>query len=350
MYLAYDPHLQRDVALKVPGRKRLSSVTSLDAFLQEARAAARFKHPGLVVVHDVQQDGDDVYIVQEYIDGQDLSHWARDNIQSPERIVALIKEVVEAVGFAHQHDLVHRDLKPANLLVDRQGHPHVADFGLALNESVQRLRKGEVCGTPAYMSPEQVRGLTHVLDGRSDLWSIGVILYELLTGRRPFGGASHADVFEEVKRRDPKPPRQIKPEIPAELERICLKCLAKRQTDRYASAAELLEDLEAWSRQPSTVVASLDLLANRPLTLPARERHRVRSRLVLRRPPAIRSPTNSKSCVSCPRACVRSTSMTRTSSWNCCRAREIVTDCPRAFGSGNCGSNRRIRTRRFGSA
>jgi serine/threonine protein kinase len=103
------------------------------------------------------------------------------------------------------------------------------------------------------MSPEQVRGLTHVLDGRSDLWSIGVILYELLTGRRPFDGANHAEVFEEVKRRDPKPPRQIKPAVPAELERICLKCLAKRQTDRYASAAELLDDLEAWSRQPFTV-------------------------------------------------------------------------------------------------
>jgi serine/threonine protein kinase/formylglycine-generating enzyme required for sulfatase activity len=254
VFLAHDTQLQRDVALKVPGRRRLSSATSRDAFLQEARAAARFKHPGLVVVHDVQQDGDDVYIVQEYIDGQDLSGWARANNPSPERIISLIKEVVDAVGFAHQHDLVHRDLKPANLLIDRQGHPHVADFGLALNESVQRLRKGEVCGTPAYMSPEQVRGLTHVLDGRSDLWSIGVILYELLTGRRPFGGANHSEVFEEVKRRHPKPPRQINPDIPAELERICLKCLAKRQTDRYASAAELLEDLEAWSRQPSTVL------------------------------------------------------------------------------------------------
>jgi serine/threonine protein kinase/formylglycine-generating enzyme required for sulfatase activity len=255
VYLAYDPHLQREVALKVPGRRRLSSATSMDTFLQEARAAARLKHAGLVVVHDVQQDGDDVYIVQEYIDGQDLSGWARANNPSPERIVALIKEVVDAVGFAHQHDLVHRDLKPANLLIDRQGHPHVADFGLALNESVQRLRKGEVCGTPAYMSPEQVRGLTHVLDGRSDLWSIGVILYELLTGRRPFGGANHTEVFEEATRRHPKPPRMINPEIPAELERICLKCLAKRQTDRYASAAELLEDLEAWSRRPSRVAA-----------------------------------------------------------------------------------------------
>ncbi len=252
VYLAYDAQLERFVAIKVPGRKNLSSPASVVAFLQEARAAARLKHPGLVVVHDVQQDHDEVYIVQEYIDGQDLSQWARVNKPSPERITALIVEVAEAVGFAHQNGLVHRDLKPANLLVDQQNHAHVADFGLALNENVQHLRKGEVCGTPAYMSPEQVRGLSHLLDGRSDLWSIGVIFYELLTGRRPFCGAHYGEIYEEIKRRDPRPPRMIKPEIPSELERICLKCLAKQQTDRYTSAAQLLDDLETWSTTPAS--------------------------------------------------------------------------------------------------
>ncbi len=254
--LAQDTQLRRHVAIKVPGPKRLATAKSLEAFLEEARTAAQLKHPGLVVVHDVQQDEDQVYIVQEYIDGQDLSTWKQTTNPSIEQIVALIKEVVEAVGFAHQHDLVHRDLKPANLLVDGQGHPHVADFGLAVDENSQQLRQGEVSGTPAYMSPEQVRGLTHVLDGRSDLWSIGVILYELLTDRRPFRGASTAEIFEAVKHRDPKPPRQIKPSVPSELERICLKCLQKRQTDRYASAAELLDDLEAWYRQSSLVVST----------------------------------------------------------------------------------------------
>ncbi len=263
VYLAYDPHLQRQVALKVPGRRRLSNAPNLEAFLQEARAAARLKHPGLVVVHDIQQDGDEVYIVQEYIDGGDLARSARDNSPSVEQIVVLIKEVVEALCYAHQRELVHRDLKPANVLVDQHGHPHVADFGLAINESVQRLRKGEVCGTPAYMSPEQVRGLSHILDGRSDLWSIGVIFYELLTGRRPFRGANAAEIFEEVKRRDPKPPRQVHPAISSELERICLKCLEKRQTDRYASAAELLEDMMAWLQRSG---------GNAPATAPPQDR------------------------------------------------------------------------------
>ena len=166
----------------------------------------------------------------------------------PARIVRLMIEIVEAVGFAHQQGLVHRDLKPANILVDQRGHAHVADFGLALDESLQQLKQGETCGTPAYMSPEQVRGETHRLDGRSDLWSLGVILYELLTGRRPFQGDSSTVLFDEIQHRDPKPPRMIRPEIPAELERIALKCLAKRATDRYGSAAELVEDLQAWLR------------------------------------------------------------------------------------------------------
>ncbi len=264
VYLAHDPQLDRLVALKVPRVDRFASSLDKHSFVQEARTAAKLRHPALVAVYDVQQDDEDVYIVQEYIDGQDLSGWVRANCPSLELTVSLIKEIVEAVGCAHQHGLVHRDLKPANLLVDRQGRPHVADFGLALNESAQRLRKGEVCGTPEYMSPEQVRGLTHILDGRSDLWSIGVILYELLTGRRPFGGANTAEIFEEVKRRDPKPPRQVKPEIPAELERICLKCLEKRQTDRYASAIELLEDLEAWSLQHATVKPTAPTAGQQP--------------------------------------------------------------------------------------
>lgn len=256
VYLAHDPQLQRQVALKVPRRKWLSSEKQLEAMLHEARAAARLKHPALVVVHDVQEDGADVYIVQEYVDGQDLRHWAQSNQPSVERIVRLMLEITEAIGFAHQQDLVHRDLKPGNILIDRAGHAHVADFGLALHENVQRLLKGDTSGTPAYMSPEQVRGETHLLDGRSDLWSIGVILYELLTGRRPFRGANSKEVFQEIQHRAPRPPRMIKPEISAELERICLKCLSKYQTDRYTSAAELLEDLQAWLEQPVSTAAS----------------------------------------------------------------------------------------------
>ena len=245
VYRAVDPQLQHTVALKVPHRSWIGSA-QCDIYLHEARTAAQLKHPGLVAVYDVQQEGNSVYIVQEYVDGQDLARWAQAERPDVARITHLMLEIVEAVGYAHQQGLVHRDLKPANILVDRRGHAHVADFGLALQENAQQLRAGETCGTPAYMSPEQVRGETHRLDGRSDLWSLGVIFYELLTGRRPFTANTTSVLFDEIQHRDPKPPRMIEPAIPAELERVTLKCLAKRATDRYGSAAALAEDLQAW--------------------------------------------------------------------------------------------------------
>src|SRR5262249_19949742 len=127
-----------------------------------------------------------------------------------------------------------------------RGEPLVADFGLAVREDVQRLKSGEVAGTPAYMAPEQVRGETHRLDGRTDVWGLGVILYLGLTGRLPFAGARPQEIYDEIQHRDPRPPRQINDAVPRELERICLKCLAKRMTDRYQTAADLADDLRNW--------------------------------------------------------------------------------------------------------
>jgi eukaryotic-like serine/threonine-protein kinase len=246
VYRAVDPQLQRTVALKVPHRSWLGSAQRSAMHLHEARAAAQLKHPGLIAVYDVQHEGGSVVIVQEFVDGQDLSTWVGGVQHDLQQLVHVMLEIVEAVGYAHQQGLVHRDLKPANILVDQRGHPHVADFGLALRESMEQLSAGETCGTPAYMSPEQVRGETHRLDGRSDLWSLGVILYELLTGQRPFLADTKVKLFDAIQHGDPMPPRLIEPTIPAELERITLKCLAKRATDRYGSATELVEDLRAW--------------------------------------------------------------------------------------------------------
>jgi serine/threonine protein kinase/formylglycine-generating enzyme required for sulfatase activity len=246
VYLAYDTRLGRLVAIKAPKRGRFTSTEQIDAFVHEARMAAQLKHPGLLVVHDVQEYEDGAYIVEEYIDGHNLADWAASASPSYEELVRLAIEVAEAIGFAHRHGMVHRDLKPANILIDRQGRVHVADFGLAIDENIQRRRKGEVAGTPAFMSPEQVRGETHRLDGRTDLWALGVVLYELLTGRRPFSGENQQQLFDEIERRDPRPPRMLDPEIPGELERICLKCLAKQCTLRYRSAAELVDDLRHW--------------------------------------------------------------------------------------------------------
>ena len=248
VYLAYDPQLDRRVALKAPRAERFLSDSERDEFVHEARTAARLTHAGIVTIHDVVREGDSLFIVQEYIAGQDLRKFLEheDRAPPPEQACHLLIGVAEALAFAHEKGFIHRDLKPANILLDAHERPRVADFGLAVHESIQRRHKGDRSGTPAYMSPEQVRGETHRLDGRSDLWSLGVIFYELLTARRPFQGQTPAELFDEIQNRDPKPPRQLRPDLPAELERICLKCLSKRVTDRYSSALDLANDLTHW--------------------------------------------------------------------------------------------------------
>ena len=232
--------------IKVPRPELLATGQQRENFLHEARTAAKLKHPALVTVYEVQQEGDLIYIVQEYIDGQNLTQWAAAQPRSWEDIARRMIEIATAIGYVHQQGFYHRDLKPGNILIDNEGHAHVADFGLAVHEDALRVLKGKAAGTPQYMSPEQVRGETHWIDGRTDIWALGVILYELLSGHRPFTAADRLELFEEIQERDPKSPRMKNPAIPKELERICLKCLAKRRTHRYANASDLLEDLQAF--------------------------------------------------------------------------------------------------------
>ena len=176
----------------------------------------------------------------------------------------LIASIADAVHHAHTAGLVHRDLKPANIMIDKLGKPRVADFGLAITEDVQPDRAGEVAGTPAYMAPEQVRGEAHRLDGRTDIWAIGIILYQCLTGRLPFHARDRAALFDEILHRDPKPLRQIDDSIPQELERICLRCLCKRMPDRYGSSIDLADDVRAWQAETASPAAgprgAVDLL------------------------------------------------------------------------------------------
>ena len=258
VYLAHDPQLDRPVALKVPRRQRLRTPEQIAKFVQEARTAARLKHPAIVTVHDVQEQEGWPYIVQEFIEGQDLAEWAARQRPSCQDVARLLAGVADAVGYAHQHGLIHCDLKLANVLMDTTGKPHVADFGLAIHESVQALHKGEVFGTPAVMAPEQVRGESHRLDGRTDIWAIGVMLYELLVGRKPFRAERRDELFEEIQRHDPKPPRQIDRGVPRELERVCLKALSKRATDRYTTAEDMADDLRKFlgNTESSDVPAS----------------------------------------------------------------------------------------------
>ena len=244
VYKAYDPSLARHVAVKVPRPGRLSNEQEVAAFLHEARSAAQLEHPGIVRVHDAQEEPI-VHIVQQFIAGGNLAEHLETNRLEPRQIAELLVSIGLAVGYAHERGFWHRDLKPTNILLDGEGKPYVADFGLALHESIQRERAGEVAGTLAYMSPEQLRGEAHRLDGRTDIWSLGVILYEFLTGHRPFGGDA-AQLLDEIENREPRPPRQIDPAIPNELSRICLTCLAKRASDRYGSTADLIDDLRYW--------------------------------------------------------------------------------------------------------
>jgi serine/threonine protein kinase len=199
------------------------------------------------------------YVVSKYIDGTDLARRLKQSRLSIHESVELVATVAEALHYAHKQGLVHRDIKPGNILLDRSGKPFVADFGLALRE--QDVGKGpRHAGTPSYMSPEQARGEGHRVDGRSDIFCLGVVLYELLVGRRPFTGNSQEELLEQITTFEPRPPRQYDDAIPKELERICLKALAKRAADRHTTAFDLADDLRHLLSgpavsQPSDVVA-----------------------------------------------------------------------------------------------
>ena len=247
VYYSRHPVLNRDVAIKVARHGLLRSREREETLLDEARLAAGLKHPAIVSVYEVGRlDDGKPYVVLEYIDGRTLSALLKDERPSFEELARLLARVAEAAHHAHEAGLVHRDLTPANILIDRRGEPHVTDFGLAVDEDLQRLRTGQIAGTPAYMAPEQVLGETHRLDRRTDVWAIGVILYRGLTRRLPFTGSGRDEVFDAILRCEPVPPRQIVEEIPLDLERICLTCLSRRQSDRYLRASDLADDLHNW--------------------------------------------------------------------------------------------------------
>ena len=252
VYLAHDPQLERPVAIKMPREDRFEAPGQVESFLCEAKTAASLSHPLLVTVYDVQEEHGRPYIVQEFIDGPSFDEWAGEYKPTFEQLAEMLATIAEAISFAHERGLTHCDLKMSNILIDKEARPHIADFGLAVTESSRTFRRGRSFGTPAMMSPEQVRGEGHRLDGRTDVWAVGVMMYQLLTGRYPFLGNHKSELLKQIETMEPKPPRQIEPNVPKELERICLKCLAKRRTDRYQLADDLREDLIAWLSNVAT--------------------------------------------------------------------------------------------------
>ncbi len=243
VWRAKDQRLNRIVALKLP-HLALFDERRQTLFLREARAAAGLEHPNIVQVHGVDQNGEQPAIISQFIEGQTLFHLLQDQRPSFEESARILSTVAGAVHYAHESGVIHRDLKPSNILMDSEGQPHVSDFGLAKWSGDQALltNPGIVLGTPAYMSPEQARGDSHLVDRRSDVYSLGVLLYELLTGKPPFVGNSML-LLHQIQSQDPRAPRSHDNTIPLDLETICLKCLAKSPVERYATAHELAEDL-----------------------------------------------------------------------------------------------------------
>jgi serine/threonine protein kinase/formylglycine-generating enzyme required for sulfatase activity len=247
VYQGRDDDLQRDVAIKVPHRERIARPEDVEAYLTEAQVLARLDHPHIVPVYDVGRTDDGLcFVVSKLIEGSDLARQIRgEPRRSFVESADLVRRVAEALHCAHLQGLVHRDIKPGNILLDRVGKPYVADFGLALKEE-DVGKAAPFAGTPAYMSPEQARGEGHRVDGRADLFSLGVVFYELLTGRRPFRAAALNELLEQITRAEARPPRQVDDTIPRELERICLKALARRAADRYTTGEDLAADLRHW--------------------------------------------------------------------------------------------------------
>lgn len=250
VYRAFDPQLEREVALKVPRPGTLDSPDSVGRFLREAKAAAQLRHPHIVPIYDAGcEDGDLHYIASAFVHGQTLSAAVSAGPLLPGLAAQIVRDLSEALDYAHEQGVVHRDVKPSNVLLDEHDRPHLMDFGLArVDVGAEKLtRDGTVMGTPAYMSPEQANGKNDEVGPASDQYSLGALFYELLTGRAPFSGPPHL-VLLQVVTQPPKSPRSINPEIPRDLETVCLKAMSREIGGRYASCADLTEDLNRWLR------------------------------------------------------------------------------------------------------
>jgi serine/threonine protein kinase len=244
VWKAFDTQLRRNVAVKFP-RYQATSEENLRLFLREARAVAALRHPNIVAVYSVGETEGRPYLVTELVEGRTLRSFLREGRFTIRESVEMVSTLARALHHAHGQGVVHRDLKPSNILIDGAGHPHIIDFGLAKKSAGQDslVAEGRIVGTPLYMAPEQAQGNNQSTDFRADLYALGTILFELITGQVPFQG-DLAHLFEQIAHSPPPRPRRLNPQIDVDLERICLKCLSKKASDRYQSGDVLAADLQ----------------------------------------------------------------------------------------------------------
>src|SRR5262245_11268780 len=250
VFRARQKSLNRTVALKVISLGQWASKAHLKRFRLEAEAAARLEHPGIVPIHEVGERDGSCYFSMKFVEGGQLDEVARREPMPIRRAVELIAKVARTVHYAHEHGILHRDIKPGNILLDQKGEPHLTDFGLArLVESESSVTHTlDVLGTPSYMAPEQATGNNAAVSSATDVYGLGAVIYQLLTGQPPFAGGATYETIKLLLDTEPRQPRLLNPKIDRDLSTICLKCLEKDPKCRYSSALALAEDLECWLR------------------------------------------------------------------------------------------------------